>query len=134
MGRSRRQPAGSRLATCVVLGTARSKGRAGKERRAPPTRKLASVMPFSLLWHGGLVSNGAFSILGGATYSRARAPGPSPAVCPGQNGDLGPYACCWPMLTSHGTPNLSVHMPNSSPQGCFSIAIVTFPPSDSLPQ
>jgi len=91
-------------------------------------------MPSSLLCHGGLVSNGAFSLLGGATCSHARALGPGPAVCPGPSGDLGPYACCWLMLTSHGTPNLSVHMPNSSPQGCFSIAIVTVPPSDSLPR
>ncbi len=46
----------------------------------------------------------------------------------------GPYACGWPMLTSQVTPNLSVHMPNSSPQSCFRIGIVTVPPSDSLSQ
>jgi hypothetical protein len=73
---------GSRLATGVVPGAARSEGRAGEEHRAPPTRKLASVMPPSLLRHDGVVSNAEFSLLGGAACNHARAPGPAPAVCP----------------------------------------------------
>ena len=42
--------------------------------------------------------------------------------------------CCWVMLTIQGMPNLSVHMPNSSPHICFSRGMVTVPPSDSFSQ
>jgi hypothetical protein len=44
------------------------------------------------------------------------------------------YACGWPILTSQGTPNWSTHMPNSSPQACLAIGIVTAPPADSPSQ
>ena len=42
---------------------------------------------------------------------------------------------CW-MTTStiQGTPNLSVHMPKTSPHICFSNGMVTLPPSESLSQ
>jgi hypothetical protein len=42
--------------------------------------------------------------------------------------------CCWVTLTIQGTPNLSVHMPNSSPHICFSRGMVTVPPSESFSQ
>jgi surface polysaccharide O-acyltransferase-like enzyme len=38
------------------------------------------------------------------------------------------------MLTIQAMPKRSSHWPNSSPQTCFSRAMVTVPPSDSLPQ
>jgi hypothetical protein len=41
---------------------------------------------------------------------------------------------CWVTLTIQGTPNLSVHMPNSSPHICFSRGMVTVPPSESFSQ
>ena len=40
----------------------------------------------------------------------------------------------WEMLTSQGTPNWSVIMPNSSPQACFCSGMVTVPPADSFSQ
>jgi hypothetical protein len=40
----------------------------------------------------------------------------------------------WVMLTIHGMPNRSMHMPNSSPHISFSKGIVTLPPSDSYSQ
>jgi hypothetical protein len=42
--------------------------------------------------------------------------------------------CCWVTLTIQGMPNLSVHMPNSSPHICFSRGMVTVPPSESFSQ
>jgi hypothetical protein len=47
---------------------------------------------------------------------------------------LGRYACGWLMLTSQVMPNSSTTMPNSSPQGCFCIGIVVFPPAASFSQ
>jgi hypothetical protein len=44
------------------------------------------------------------------------------------------YDCGWTTSTIHGTPNLSVHMPNRSPHICFSKGMVTVPPSESLSQ
>jgi hypothetical protein len=38
------------------------------------------------------------------------------------------------MLISQGTPNPSTHMPNSSPQACFAMGIVTVPLADSRSQ
>lgn len=38
------------------------------------------------------------------------------------------------MFTIHGSPNLSVHMPNVSPHICFSRGIFMSPPADSLSQ
>ena len=43
-------------------------------------------------------------------------------------------ACGWPMLTIQGMPNLSTHIPNSSPHICFSKGTDTVPPSDSFSQ
>ena len=42
--------------------------------------------------------------------------------------------CDWMMSTIHGTPNLSTHIPNSSPQACFWNGIVVVPPDESLSQ
>lgn len=42
--------------------------------------------------------------------------------------------CCSLTLTIHVIPNLSAHMPNTSPHICFSRGTDTVPPSDSLSQ
>ena len=44
------------------------------------------------------------------------------------------YAWGGLMFTSQETPNLSTHMPNSSPQTCFCIGMVAVPLADSLSQ
>ncbi len=44
------------------------------------------------------------------------------------------YACGDMMSTSHGTPNWSTHMPNSSPQACLSSGMVVVPLADSFSQ
>ena len=41
------------------------------------------------------------------------------------------YAGGWEMLTSQEVPNLSTHMPNSSPQTCFCSGMVVTPPAAS---
>jgi hypothetical protein len=38
------------------------------------------------------------------------------------------------MLTIHWIPNRSTHMPNSSPHICYSMGMVTSPPSDCFSQ
>ena len=53
-------------------------------------------------------------------------PGPA-AARPGRTG----YACGCEMLTSQEMPNLSTHMPNSSPQTCFCSGISVTPPAAS---
>jgi hypothetical protein len=39
----------------------------------------------------------------------------------------------WLTLTIHDTPNLSTHMPNSSPQTCVCMGIVMVPPAEAFP-
>ena len=82
------------------------------------------------------------TIAGGLVGRRARAHrrlGPSLPGWPGGGAAgrvtvPGPQPWAWVMLTIQGMPNLSVHMPNSSPHICFSRGMVTVPPSDSFSQ
>jgi hypothetical protein len=71
----------------------------------------------------------------GQVAARGPWPGPLPrsrAEPPRRADDVG--YCGWPMLTIHGMPNRSTHMPNSSPHICFSSGTETVPPSESLCQ
>src|SRR5690606_22399737 len=77
--------------------------------------------------------------LGERTPARRPRPRSRPSVphAPdeGACGSGGPRRQSWVlMLTSHGTPKRSVHMPKTSPHICFSSGTDTEPPSDSFSQ
>jgi hypothetical protein len=74
-------------------------------------------------------------VVGMTRVSAGRVPTWCCGRTPGADEVVGAAYACWPaMLTIQPTPNWSVHMPNSSPQTCFSSGMVTVPLPESFCQ
>ena len=120
-GHSESPSEGGRITAARPAGALRPTGRANRGRPAYGSHRPGpkAVQGHRVAVHGRTPCMGAPSIGDRVAVERDRVAG---------------YACGWEILTSQGTPNLSVSIPNSSPQTCFCNGIVTVPPSESFSQ